>query len=54
LHRERPWAAGVKASTLKEYGVWVDRDWRRIRYGVEVEQRKDYGVVGWAKVGIRF
>lgn len=54
MRRDRPWAAGVKVSTLKEYGVWVDRDVGRLRVGIEAEQRKDYGVVGWVKAGIRF
>ncbi|XZG71741.1 hypothetical protein ACTSKR_07760 [Chitinibacteraceae bacterium HSL-7] len=51
---ERPWAVGLSYSTDKSAGVWVERDFARIRAGLDLQRREDGNVVATARLGFVF
>lgn len=51
----RPWAAGASYEPVRGlYGVWVERDFGRLRVGAEIQQRDDDSLAAWLRAGFTF
>lgn len=49
------WGVGASIQPFEQrYGVWLQRDFGRIRAGVELVQRDGGGVDPWIKLGVAF
>lgn len=52
---KRPWAAGVAYEPVRDlYGIWVERDFGRLRVGADLKQREDGAAEAWLRAGVNF
>jgi len=51
----RPWAAGITYEISRDlYGIWIERDFGRLRIGAEIQQRDYDTVAAWVRAGLTF